>query len=53
MVNLFNYNDRLVSMFIEEFVEAKFSNSSFIFTCVYKSADFPEERQVFLGHVDK
>ncbi|WP_126137164.1 aminoglycoside phosphotransferase family protein [Tritonibacter mobilis] len=52
MVNLFNYNDRLVSMFIEEFVEAKCSNSRFIFTCVYKSADFPEERQVFLIEIE-
>ena len=52
MINLFNYNERLVEKFVSEFVEAESPGSQPVFTCVYRSADFPKERQVFLVELE-
>lgn len=52
MVNLFNFNDRLVKKFILEFVHAKFPGSDYVYACIYKSADFSNERQVFLVEIE-
>lgn len=48
MVNLSNYDERLVRRYVAEFAETEDPGATPLFTCVYRSADFPNERQVFL-----
>ena len=48
MVSLFNYDEDLIQEYASEFVGAKFPGSEYSFTCIYRSADFPDERQVFM-----
>lgn len=52
MVNLLNYDDRLVRQCVSEFVEAKFPASEFSFACIYRSPQHPSERQVFLVAIE-
>jgi hypothetical protein len=47
MVNLFNYNEDLISLFIEEFKAAENLTSEMSFACIYRSGTFPDSRQVF------
>lgn len=47
MVNLFNFDEELIAGFISEFAETYAPGAEYGFACIYRSADFPDERQVF------
>lgn len=45
--NLLNFDQELIAGFVEEFAKAIGTKGETAFTCIYRSAGFPDERQVF------
>jgi hypothetical protein len=51
MVNLLSYNRRRINRYVKEFVAEMFPGHDYLFACIYRSADYPDERQVFVIEV--
>ncbi|MCL6285883.1 phosphotransferase [Ruegeria sp. 2012CJ41-6] len=51
MPNLLNVDHALISGFVEEFAGKFDAKGETAFTCIYRSAGFPDERQVFLVRI--
>lgn len=47
MPDLFNFDQDLIAGFVDEFSRAVGTKGDLAFTCIYRSADFPDDRQVF------
>ncbi|QFT97808.1 Phosphotransferase enzyme family protein [Roseovarius sp. THAF8] len=51
MANLLNYNHRRINGYVKEFVAQQHPAQDYNFACIYRSADYPKERQVFVVEI--